>query len=417
MTPISLPISSTRSGSRSANLCTRPTPQHGAADPIHELPRTGHRHHRLQGGRVRRDGRLLALAYREYPLLSPAARLGGGRFGAGLPRLRCEVIREAAAASRGDPVRGNGHLLPGRGIHARRPPTASLLGNGMVSSDARARRRRGRVQPRVRSAAALRADGPYAASDVHALQAPVAAAAAARGLRGGPAVPLLRGPVPRSGWAWSRPSVGRWPGGRCSSTSARTSGTRRSSRRSTWSRRGWPGPCRRAAWWERFRTRWPAELGLPDDVIVVAGGHDQPCGALGAGVVEPGVAMYASGTVECICPAFDQPHFDERLFRANLCTYDYTLPGMYTTVLFSLTGGNLLRWFRDQWGQPEVAEAARTGRRSLRAADAGHGRRAHRSAGAALFHALGHALLRRPRCRARSSACGWARRAARCCGP
>ena len=34
---------------------------------------------------------------------------------------------------------------------------------------------------------------------------------------------------------------------------------------------------------------------------------------------------------------------------------------MYTTVLFSLTGGNLLRWFRDQWGQPEVAEAARTG--------------------------------------------------------
>jgi len=47
---------------------------------------------------------------------------------------------------------------------------------------------------------------------------------------------------------------------------------------------------------------------------------------------------------------------DDRLFRANLCTYDATLPDMYTTVLFSLTGGNLLRWFRDQWGQAEVAE-------------------------------------------------------------
>ena len=34
---------------------------------------------------------------------------------------------------------------------------------------------------------------------------------------------------------------------------------------------------------------------------------------------------------------------------------------MYTTVAFSLTGGNLLRWFRDQWAQSEVAEAARTG--------------------------------------------------------
>jgi xylulokinase len=34
---------------------------------------------------------------------------------------------------------------------------------------------------------------------------------------------------------------------------------------------------------------------------------------------------------------------------------------MYTTVAFSLTGGNLLRWFRDQWGQLEQEEARRTG--------------------------------------------------------
>ena len=42
--------------------------------------------------------------------------------------------------------------------------------------------------------------------------------------------------------------------------------------------------------------------------------------------------MYATGTVECICPAFDSRVFDARLFRSNLCTYDYTLPDMYTTV-------------------------------------------------------------------------------------
>ena len=102
-------------------------------------------------------------------------------------------------------------------------------------------------------------------------------------------------------------------------------------------------------------------LGLTGDVPVVAGGHDKPCGALGAGVVEPGLAMYATGTVECICPAFDKPIFAEELFRNNLCTYDHTLRGMYTTVLFSLTGGNLLQWFRDQWGRAEVEEAERTG--------------------------------------------------------
>ena len=71
--------------------------------------------------------------------------------------------------------------------------------------------------------------------------------------------------------------------------------------------------------------------------------------------------MYASGTVECVCPMFEHLCLDKKLFQANLCTYDFTVPGAYTTILFSLTGGNLLRWFRDQWGQPEMAEAARSG--------------------------------------------------------
>ncbi len=95
-------------------------------------------------------------------------------------------------------------------------------------------------------------------------------------------------------------------------------------------------------------------LHLADGSILVAGGHDQPCGALGAGVVDPGIAMYASGTVECICPAFEHPVTTAGLFANNLCTYDYTVGGMYTTVAFSLTGGNLLKWFRDQWSREEV---------------------------------------------------------------
>lgn len=103
------------------------------------------------------------------------------------------------------------------------------------------------------------------------------------------------------------------------------------------------------------------QLGLPDGVEVVAGGHDQTCGALGAGVVRPGVAMYATGTVDCICPALGQATLEKNLFRNNLCTYDYTAPGMYTTIAFSLTGGNLLRWYRDQWACQETAEAARSG--------------------------------------------------------
>jgi xylulokinase len=103
-------------------------------------------------------------------------------------------------------------------------------------------------------------------------------------------------------------------------------------------------------------------LGMGRGVNIVCGGHDQPMGALGAGVVSPGKAMYATGTSECITPAFMEPILSDDLFRHNICTYDYILEGMYTTVAFSLTGGNILKWFRDQWGQEEAREADRTGR-------------------------------------------------------
>jgi xylulokinase len=102
-------------------------------------------------------------------------------------------------------------------------------------------------------------------------------------------------------------------------------------------------------------------LGLHPKTIVVAGGHDQTCGALGAGAIEPGVAMYATGTVECITPAFDKPVFSPLLCKNNLCTYDHAFPGMYATVAFNLTGGNLLKWFRDEFGHAEVLESRQTG--------------------------------------------------------
>ncbi len=104
-----------------------------------------------------------------------------------------------------------------------------------------------------------------------------------------------------------------------------------------------------------------AELGFAPGAIVVAGGHDQPCGALGAGVTAPGRAMYGMGTVECICPAFAAPAFSDELFAGNLCTYDFTIAGMYTTVAFSLTGGNLLRWYHDTWAGDERRAAEEGG--------------------------------------------------------
>ena len=104
-----------------------------------------------------------------------------------------------------------------------------------------------------------------------------------------------------------------------------------------------------------------ADLGLGKDTFVVTAGHDQPCAALGAGVTSPGSAIYASGTVECITAASSKPIFSDQLRKNNLCIYDHTVEGMYATIAYSLTGGNILKWFRNEFGSREMEEAGRTG--------------------------------------------------------
>ena len=102
-------------------------------------------------------------------------------------------------------------------------------------------------------------------------------------------------------------------------------------------------------------------LGFKNPVTLVAGGHDQTCAALGAGVTETGMCMYATGSVECFCPVLDKPSFSPDLQQNNLCCYDYTVKDKYTSVAYSLTGGNILRWMRDELGQPENVAAAGSG--------------------------------------------------------
>ena len=103
------------------------------------------------------------------------------------------------------------------------------------------------------------------------------------------------------------------------------------------------------------------KLGCAQNAYVVTGGHDQPCSALGAGAIKPGTAVYATGTVDCITPAFAEAVFTENLCKNNLCTYDHTVSGMYATVAFSLTGGNILKWFRDEFSAAEIVQAEKLG--------------------------------------------------------
>jgi len=105
-----------------------------------------------------------------------------------------------------------------------------------------------------------------------------------------------------------------------------------------------------------------SQLGLPAGCLIVAGSHDQPAGALGCGVTRSGVAMDATGTVECFAVAMDEPVVNQTMLRNNLCCYPHAAPGLYVALAYNFTGGSLFRWVRDCIGQAEAAEAERTGR-------------------------------------------------------
>ena len=100
-----------------------------------------------------------------------------------------------------------------------------------------------------------------------------------------------------------------------------------------------------------------AEVGVEPGCLVVAGGHDQPMNALGAGIVREGLAVDGMGTVECITVAFDQPVLTPAMLAHNYCCYPHVVGHMYATIAFNYSSGSVLRWFRDQMGFEERRQA------------------------------------------------------------
>jgi len=103
------------------------------------------------------------------------------------------------------------------------------------------------------------------------------------------------------------------------------------------------------------------ELGLPKGAIAVTGGHDQPVNALGGGGISEGVAVDGMGSTECVTVGFNEPHLNENMLAANYSVYSHVKKGMYVSLAFSFTGGNLLRWYRDNFALDMVKEAERMG--------------------------------------------------------
>jgi xylulokinase len=100
------------------------------------------------------------------------------------------------------------------------------------------------------------------------------------------------------------------------------------------------------------------ELGLPPSLMLVTGGHDQTCAALGAGAIREGLGVVSTGTAEVLSTALDQPVLSEAMFNNFYPCYLHVKKGMFFTFSLNHIGGILLKWWRDNFACEEKAEAA-----------------------------------------------------------
>lgn len=103
----------------------------------------------------------------------------------------------------------------------------------------------------------------------------------------------------------------------------------------------------------RLRPEVAGELGLRPDVVVVIGGQDQKCAALGAGI-QDGVATLSLGTATAIVQVMDAPRTDP---ERRIPTFTFLQPQRWVLEGVVGTGAGSLRWHRDLVA-PGIAYAA-----------------------------------------------------------
>lgn len=87
-----------------------------------------------------------------------------------------------------------------------------------------------------------------------------------------------------------------------------------------------------------------AELGLNPGTPIVAGAGDQMAGAVGMGIVRPGMVSATIGTSGVVFAATDRPAMDA---RGRVHTFCHAIPGRWCVMGVTQAAGFSLRWFRD----------------------------------------------------------------------
>jgi xylulokinase len=98
------------------------------------------------------------------------------------------------------------------------------------------------------------------------------------------------------------------------------------------------------------------QIGLPEGTPVVGGGGDQAAGAVGNGIVRPGILSATLGTSGVVFAHSEKP---ETHPEGRVHTMCHAVRGAWHLMGVVLSAGGSLQWFRNKLGEPEVKEARR----------------------------------------------------------
>lgn len=296
-----------------------------------------------KAGAFSADGRCLGMAYREYPTLHPQP--GRAELDSRLVMQQVEdTIREVAAATDGDPVTA---LCVSAMGEAMTPvsETGEILGNAILSADERG------------ADYVERLAGSFGQDAFYAINPNILAPHYSL-----PKLLWLREHEPtvyNNAWKfllWGELATFLFGGDAVTSYSHANRTMLFDIHRQDWSdcllawadipREKLPATAMSGTVTGRVSSRKAAALGLPPDVDIVLGGHDQCLNALGAGIITGGKAVCGIGTIECITPVFDFMPEPGPMCATGLSIEHHVLPDLYLSFIYNQSGV-LLKWCRD----------------------------------------------------------------------
>jgi FGGY-family pentulose kinase len=106
-------------------------------------------------------------------------------------------------------------------------------------------------------------------------------------------------------------------------------------------------------------SKWAAgELGLKEGTPVAQGGIDAHMGAVGLGVVQPGIMGLITGSSHVFIGQSAEPLHGEGIWGAFT---DAIIPGQYTVEAGQVSTGSVVAWFKNNYAGDAVAEAKQRG--------------------------------------------------------